>query len=162
MGMLPGLALVCEKLIRFAEPCLPVQYSRAQVADREARGEMQITAAVVAERSAPFVIDTLELADPRPDEVLVRIVASGMCHTDLHGRDGYFPTMPYPAVFGHEGAGVVDAVGIGGAQGRAGRSCHHLVPLVRHLSKLPPAHAGALPAGIQAENERHAAGRHRR
>jgi aryl-alcohol dehydrogenase len=72
---------------------------------------MQITAAVVASRSAPFAIDTLELSDPRPDEVRVRIVASGMCHTDLHGRDGYFPSMPYPAVFGHEGAGVVDAVG---------------------------------------------------
>src|SRR5262245_9453802 len=72
---------------------------------------MQITAAVVRERSAPFVIETLELSDPRPDEVRVRIVAAGMCHTDLHGRDGYFPTMPYPAVFGHEGAGVIEAVG---------------------------------------------------
>lgn len=71
---------------------------------------MQITAAVVREKFAPFVIDTVELADPRPDEVLVRIVASGMCHTDLHGRDGYFP-IPYPAVFGHEGGGVVEAVG---------------------------------------------------
>ena len=38
-------------------------------------------------------------------------MAAGMCHTDLHGRDGYFPTMPYPAVFGHAGAGVVEAVG---------------------------------------------------
>jgi aryl-alcohol dehydrogenase len=71
---------------------------------------MQITAAVVAERSAPFVIDALELTDPRADEVLVRIVASGMCQTDLHGRDAYYAT-PYPAVFGHEGAGVVAAVG---------------------------------------------------
>ena len=62
---------------------------------------MQITAAVVGAPSAPFVIDTLELSYPRPREVLVRIVASGMCHTDLHGRDGYFPTMPYPAVFGY-------------------------------------------------------------
>jgi aryl-alcohol dehydrogenase len=72
---------------------------------------MQITAAVVPERSAPFVIDNVELSDPRSDEVRVRIVACGMCHTDLHGRDGYFPTMRYPAVFGHEGAGVVEAVG---------------------------------------------------
>jgi aryl-alcohol dehydrogenase len=72
---------------------------------------MQITAAVVREQSGPFVIDTLELSDPQADEVLVRIVASGMCHTDLHGRDGYFSSMPYPAVFGHEGAGVVEAIG---------------------------------------------------
>lgn len=71
---------------------------------------MQITAAVVRERAGPFVIDTLELDEPRSDEVLVQIVASGMCHTDLHGRDGYYNT-PYPAVFGHEGAGVVAAVG---------------------------------------------------
>jgi aryl-alcohol dehydrogenase len=71
---------------------------------------MQITAAVCREKFGAFAIDQLELTDPRPDEVLVRIVASGMCQTDLHGRDGYYNT-PYPAVFGHEGAGVVQAVG---------------------------------------------------
>jgi aryl-alcohol dehydrogenase len=71
---------------------------------------MQIEAAVVRDRSGPFVIDTLELAAPRPDELIVRVVASGMCQTDLHGRDGYYAN-PLPGVFGHEGAGVVDAVG---------------------------------------------------
>ena len=71
---------------------------------------MRIKAAVVREKSGPFVIDTLELCAPRSDELVVRVVASGMCQTDLHGRDGYFST-PYPAVFGHEGAGVVHAVG---------------------------------------------------
>jgi len=71
---------------------------------------MQITAAVVRERSAPFALEKLELGEPRPDEVIVRVVASGMCQTDLHGRDGYFSS-PYPAVYGHEGAGVVHAVG---------------------------------------------------
>jgi len=71
---------------------------------------MQITAAVVRERSAPFALEKLELAEPRPDEVIVRVVASGLCQTDLHGRDGYFAS-PYPAVYGHEGAGVVHAVG---------------------------------------------------
>jgi aryl-alcohol dehydrogenase len=71
---------------------------------------MQITAAVVRERSAPFTLEKLDLCDPRPDEVIVRVVASGMCQTDLHGRDGYFAS-PYPAVYGHEGAGVVHAVG---------------------------------------------------
>src|SRR5262249_26647344 len=71
---------------------------------------MQITVAVVREKFGAFTIDRLELSDPRLDEALVRIVASGMCQTDLHGRDGYYNT-PYPAVFGHEGAGVVEAVG---------------------------------------------------
>jgi aryl-alcohol dehydrogenase len=71
---------------------------------------MQIKAAVVREKSAPFVIDTVELCEPRADELIVRVVASGMCQTDLHGRDGYFAS-PYPAVYGHEGSGVVHAVG---------------------------------------------------
>jgi aryl-alcohol dehydrogenase len=71
---------------------------------------MQITAAVARERFGPFSVETVELTDPRPDELLVKVVASGMCQTDQHGRDGYYNT-PLPAVFGHEGAGVVEAVG---------------------------------------------------
>ena len=50
---------------------------------------MKITAAVVPARSQPFEIQQLDLAAPLADEVLVRIVASGLCHTDLHARDGY-------------------------------------------------------------------------
>jgi len=72
---------------------------------------MQITAAVVRSRSGDFHIETLDLCDPRTDELLVEVVASGMCATDLHGRDGYYPSMPYPAVYGHEGAGIVRAIG---------------------------------------------------
>jgi len=71
---------------------------------------MKITAAVVRERSGPFQIETLDLCDPRPDELLVEVVASGMCATDLHGRDAYY-TAQFPKVFGHEGAGVVRAIG---------------------------------------------------
>lgn len=72
---------------------------------------MKITAAIVEERGGPFVIDEAELDGPRPDEVLIRVVASGVCQTDLHARDGYFANLPYPAVFGHEGAGIVEAAG---------------------------------------------------
>src|SRR5215212_7552887 len=72
---------------------------------------MKITAAVVPARHAPFELQSLDLAGPQPDEVLVRIVASGMCHTDLHARDGYFANLPYPIVCGHEGAGIVEEVG---------------------------------------------------
>ncbi len=71
---------------------------------------MQIKAAVVHRRSGPFVIETAELCEPRADEVIVRVVASGLCQTDLHARDGYYESR-YPAVYGHEGAGVVHAVG---------------------------------------------------
>src|ERR1051325_5300977 len=74
---------------------------------------MKIPAAVVPARSAPFEIRELDLAGPHPDEVLVRIVATGMCHTDLHARDGYFANLPYPIVCGHEGAGIVEGVGSG-------------------------------------------------
>ncbi len=57
-----------------------------------------------------FQIEDIELDDLHPDEVLVRMVASGICHTDLAVRDAQLP-MPVPAVLGHEGAGIVAAVG---------------------------------------------------
>ncbi|HEU0218631.1 MAG TPA: NAD(P)-dependent alcohol dehydrogenase [Stellaceae bacterium] len=74
---------------------------------------MKITAAVVPARGQPFETQELELAPPRAGEVLVEIAASGLCHTDLHARDGYFPNLPYPVVPGHEGAGIVAELGAG-------------------------------------------------
>jgi aryl-alcohol dehydrogenase len=70
---------------------------------------LKITAAVVREKAQPFTIEELELDTPRADEVLVRIVATGLCHTDLLVRD-YYPVR-LPVVLGHEGAGVVEQVG---------------------------------------------------
>jgi len=72
---------------------------------------MKIKAAVVYEQSGKFNIEPLELSDPNDDEVLVRIVGVGICHTDLAARDGHLPIPPPPSVFGHEGAGVVEKVG---------------------------------------------------
>lgn len=69
-----------------------------------------VVAAVVRRVNGPFELETVRLSQPRPDEVLVRLVATGMCHTDIAGRDGELPT-PLPAVLGHEGAGVVEAIG---------------------------------------------------
>jgi len=60
---------------------------------------------------------------PLADEVLVRVVASGMCHTDLHARDGYFANLPYPVVCGHEGAGIIEQVGAAVADLAPGRRC---------------------------------------
>ena len=71
---------------------------------------MKIQAAVVREKAQPFTIEELELDNPQPDEVLVRIVATGLCHTDLIVRDQYYP-VALPAVLGHEGAGIVEQVG---------------------------------------------------
>jgi aryl-alcohol dehydrogenase len=71
---------------------------------------MEITAAVVPGKGASFELTTVVLDDPRPDEMVVRITAAGMCHTDLSVRRGATP-FPLPAVLGHEGAGVVETVG---------------------------------------------------
>lgn len=70
---------------------------------------MEILAAVVKEKGH-FAVEKVELGTPRDDEVLVKIVASGMCHTDLAVKDQHIP-FPLPAVLGHEGAGIVVAVG---------------------------------------------------
>ncbi|MFE5022213.1 NAD(P)-dependent alcohol dehydrogenase [Streptomyces sp. NPDC056656] len=58
----------------------------------------------------PFTLEELSVGEPRPDEVLVRFTAAGLCHTDLEVAAGRMPT-PLPVVAGHEGAGVVEAVG---------------------------------------------------
>jgi aryl-alcohol dehydrogenase len=71
---------------------------------------MQVTAAVARAPGADFTHETVELDDPRPDEILVRIAAVGVCHTDLVAREGAMP-FSMPAVLGHEGAGVVEKVG---------------------------------------------------
>ncbi|SNR23296.1 NAD(P)-dependent alcohol dehydrogenase [Halorubrum vacuolatum] len=73
---------------------------------------MKIQAAVVREKGGAFGIEEIELAEPQPNEVLVRIVGAGVCHTDMIVRDQMYPT-PLPAVLGHEGSGVVEAVGAG-------------------------------------------------
>jgi len=73
---------------------------------------MKITAAVARTQGAPLTIEELELDDVRHGEVRVRMVATGICHTDAIVRDGVYPT-PLPAVLGHEGSGVVEAIGEG-------------------------------------------------
>lgn len=71
---------------------------------------MQVKAAVVREAAGPFSIEQLTLEEPRADEVRVRIIATGLCHTDIVVRDQLIPA-PLPLVLGHEGAGIIDAVG---------------------------------------------------
>lgn len=71
---------------------------------------MKIKAAVVREKSGSFNIEEIELDEPRSDEVIVRIVGVGICHTDLIPREQGVPA-PFPAVYGHEGAGVVEKIG---------------------------------------------------
>src|SRR6059058_4182276 len=74
---------------------------------------MKIRAAVLEEFAKPLVVQELDLAEPRAGEVLVRLEACGVCHTDLYTASGADPSGYAPTVLGHEGAGVVEAVGEG-------------------------------------------------
>ena len=74
---------------------------------------MLMRAAVLEEFGAPLVVQEVELAEPRAGEALVRLRACGVCHTDLYTASGADPSGYAPTVLGHEGAGVVEAVGEG-------------------------------------------------
>ena len=76
-------------------------------------------AAVLRTAGEPTTIEELDVAEPRAGEVRVRMLASGVCHSDLHVRDGEWPR-PTPIAMGHEGAGVVEAVGPGVTMPRVG------------------------------------------
>jgi S-(hydroxymethyl)glutathione dehydrogenase/alcohol dehydrogenase len=69
-------------------------------------------AAVLYQTGQPLVVEEIHVAEPRAGEVLVRMKAAGVCHSDLHVMKGDLP-MPLPIVLGHEGAGIVEAVGPG-------------------------------------------------
>src|SRR5688572_1756323 len=74
---------------------------------------MQIRAAVLEEFANPLIVQDVGLQGPRPGEVLVRLAACGVCHTDLYTSSGADPSGYAPTVLGHEGAGVVEEVGEG-------------------------------------------------
>lgn len=74
---------------------------------------MKIRAAVLEEFGKPLVVREVDLAEPKAGEVLVRLVACGVCHTDLYTASGVDPSGYAPTVLGHEGAGVVEAIGEG-------------------------------------------------
>jgi S-(hydroxymethyl)glutathione dehydrogenase/alcohol dehydrogenase len=81
--------------------------------DETRRSAMRMRAAVLEAFGEPLAVQEVELSDPRPGEALVRLVACGVCHTDLYTASGDDPSGYAPAVLGHEGAGVVERVGEG-------------------------------------------------
>jgi S-(hydroxymethyl)glutathione dehydrogenase/alcohol dehydrogenase len=87
---------------------------------------MRIRAAVLEEFGAPLVVQEVDLEGPRAGEVLVRLTACGVCHTDLYTASGADPSGYAPTVLGHEGAGVVEAIGEGVTSVRPG---DHVVTL---------------------------------
>jgi S-(hydroxymethyl)glutathione dehydrogenase / alcohol dehydrogenase len=74
---------------------------------------VKIRAAVLEEFGQPLAVQEVDLAEPKAGEVLVRLVACGVCHTDMYTASGADPSGYAPAVLGHEGAGVVEKVGEG-------------------------------------------------
>jgi S-(hydroxymethyl)glutathione dehydrogenase/alcohol dehydrogenase len=74
---------------------------------------VRIRAAVLEEFGQPLVVQEVELSEPHAGEVLVRLVACGVCHTDLYTASGADPSGYAPCVLGHEGAGIVERVGEG-------------------------------------------------
>ena len=82
---------------------------------------MKMKAAVLYEPNKPMVVETIDLEEPKEGEVLVRIVAAGVCYSDYHIMLGEW-THLLPAVLGHEGAGVVEQVGPGVSRLTPGQS----------------------------------------
>src|SRR5262245_29261452 len=87
---------------------------------------MKIKAAVAWEAAKPLEIEEIELEGPKPGEVLVRLAATGVCHTDAYTLSGRDPEGLFPCVLGHEGAGVVEEVGRGVGSVAPG---DHVIPL---------------------------------
>ena len=87
---------------------------------------MDVKAAVATKAGAPLTIETVQLGGPRAGEVLVEIKASGVCHTDLFTLSGDDPEGIFPAILGHEGAGIVVEVGAGVTTLKPG---DHVIPL---------------------------------
>ena len=87
---------------------------------------MKVRAAVAVEAQKPLVIDEIDLEGPRPGECLIRLAATGVCHTDAFTLSGDDPEGLFPAVLGHEGAGVVEEVGPGVTSLSVG---DHVIPL---------------------------------
>src|SRR5947209_14030880 len=87
---------------------------------------MKIRAAVLEQVAAPLAVQEVDLGEPRRGEVLVRLHACGICHTDMYSASGADPSGYVPCVLGHEGAGIVEAVGDGVTSLRRG---DHVVTL---------------------------------
>src|SRR3982075_1234448 len=94
---------------------------------QEVRGvPMKTRAAVAWEADKPLSIEEVDLAGPKAGEVLVRIVATGVCHTDAFTLSGADPEGLFPAILGHEGGGIVQEIGAGVTSVKAG---DHVIPL---------------------------------
>lgn len=115
---------------------------------------MKTRAAVVYECNAPIIVEELELEAPKQNEVMVKMSASGVCHSDLSVINGTI-SFPFPAVLGHEGAGIIEAVGPGVTSVKCGDSvmltfvsaCGHCDYCTKGRPSLCSKHWGTQPRG---------------
>ena len=92
-----------------------------QQRERTGRTPATMTAAVVHELGGPLVVEEVATPTPGPGEILVRVEASGLCHTDIHAAHGDWPVKPHPPFTpGHEGVGIVETIGAGVTEVAAG------------------------------------------
>jgi aryl-alcohol dehydrogenase len=103
---------------------------------------VKATAAVLRSSTGPFTVEEIDVGDPGPTEVAVRLVATGVCHTDLLARELPPEFFRGPAVYGHEGAGVVEAVG---GDVTAVRPGDHVVLSFNWCGQCPACIGGRLP-----------------
>jgi S-(hydroxymethyl)glutathione dehydrogenase/alcohol dehydrogenase len=89
---------------------------------------MKSRAAVAWEAGKPLSIEQVDVAGPKAGEVLVRIVATGVCHTDAFTLSGADPEGMFPVILGHEGGGIVEEVGAGVTSLQVG---DHVIPLYK-------------------------------
>ena len=86
---------------------------------------MKVKAAIAFEAAKPLVVDELDLEGPKQGEVLVRLAATGVCHTDAYTLSGRDPEGLFPCILGHEAGGVVESTGEGVTSVAVG---DHVVP----------------------------------
>jgi len=87
---------------------------------------MQVRAAIAWEAGKPLTVETVDLEGPRPGEVLVELMATGICHTDAYTLSGLDSEGIFPSILGHEGAGIVREIGAGVTSVKVG---DHVIPL---------------------------------
>ena len=124
---------------------------------------MKTRAAVAWKAGEPLTIETIDIEGPKAGEVLVEIMATGICHTDAYTLSGADPEGIFPAILGHEGAGIVREVGAGvdHAESRRPRhpALHAGMPAMQNLSVAPiePVHRDPRHAGQRRDAGRHVA-----
>jgi S-(hydroxymethyl)glutathione dehydrogenase/alcohol dehydrogenase len=114
------VAMICSR------PALTRDAEQRESIDRLPGDRLKTQAAVAWKAGAPLSIETVDLEGPRAGEVLVEVKATGICHTDYFTLSGADPEGLFPAILGHEGAGIVREVGAGVSSVRVD---DHVIPL---------------------------------